>query len=243
MEDQNFKTSFIPTKPIQPVTRGGDLGRTSGGNFLTVITIVIFVATLLASAGVFGYRWTLDRKVNNQIAELEKVKESLNSPLINEADRLNSRIESVKSLLAKHVAPDQIFSLLEQTTLQTVKFDNLSYQQEADGVIKINAAGQALGFQSIVLQSDQYGDTGYLRNILFSGLQPNSQGGGVNFNLQGTVDNQLVLYRTKLTKENNATTTDSGTGTDTDNSGGDSFEFPDGSATGTATGSATTTGN
>lgn len=230
MADQNFKTSFIPTKPIQPVSKGGNLGRTGHTDFLNLLTLIIFLAMAVVAGGVFVYKIQLESKVNTQLAELEAVRKTLDSPLINEADRLNTRIESVKVLLQNHLAPSELFALLEKTTLKTVQFINLNYVVDVDSVIRVIADGQALGYESIVLQSQQYGDTTYLRNILFSGLQPNLVLGGINYDLDGTVDGQLILYRKRLDRESSAPAAT----TQPDNSSsaeGESFEFPDAETT------------
>ncbi|HRY31271.1 MAG TPA: hypothetical protein P5328_02695 [Candidatus Paceibacterota bacterium] len=226
MTDQNFKTSFIPSKPIQPVSRGGGLGR-GHGSLPNVVTLIIFLLSIVTSGVVFGYRVFLEKQVAGQIAQLETVRKTLDSPLVNEADRLNTRIESVKNLLQDHLAPSEIFNLLEQSTLKTVQFRNMTYTAESDGTIKISANGVASGYEAIVLQSEQYGKTGYLRDVLFTNLQPAQQGGGVTFSLAAALDKSLVLYKSRIKRESGSVEE---TNSDEPDSG-DSFEFPSGSPT------------
>lgn len=222
MADQNFKTSFIPSKPIQPVTRGGELGVNRGSNFLTIITIVIFLATCVVSGGVYFYKITLEKSVEGQIAELQKIKSTLDPSIVGDSDRLNTKINAIKELLENHVAPSEILALLEEHTLKTLNFDTFTYKKEDSSNISISAVGQAKGFETIVLQSDKYSATSFLRNILFSGLQPNQQTAGVRFNLSGNVDPKLILYRDKLNRES----TPAPTPTVNNNSAGTSFEQP-----------------
>ncbi len=221
MTDQNFKTSFIPAKPIQPVSKGGGLGM-SRGNFLNIITLVMFLISAVVWASFYFYEIYLEKQIAKQNNQLDEVKKTLVSELVNEAYKLNTRMESVKVLLYNHISPSEIFNLLEKSTLKTVQFNNFTFKVESDGTIKIEAAGAANSYESIVLQSEKYGKTGYLRNVLFSGLQP-SQGGGVNFELTATVDRDLVLYRGRLSREENST--DSVESQD-NISEGESFEFP-----------------
>ncbi len=226
MTDQNFKTSFIPTKPIQPVSRGGRLGG-GHGNFLNIITLGIFILSIVLSGGVFGYKFILEKNYDDGIEELENVKKSLDTPLVNEADRLNNRINSVKSIFDSHLAPSRLITLLESKTLKTIQFNSLSFRKEADGSFKITADGIANDYGSIVAQSEQYGKTTFLKDVLFSGLQPNSQG-GVNFVLDAIVDQPLISFKKKVEDLNSGTPTEPVSNSP---SKGDSFEFPNGTST------------
>lgn len=228
MADKDFKTSFIPNKPVQAVSRGGGLGKKSGGSFLTAVTTVIFLAVLVIAAGVYLYGLSLQKQIANQERALAEAQAAFNPAFIAEAVRLNDRIESVKKLLANHKSPSQIFELMEETTLRTVQFTSLSYSTDEEGTIKIEADGAAAGFESVVLQSDGYGATGYLRDILFSGLQNNTTG-GVSFDLAGTVDPQLVLFRNSITSgSSNAGMNDTNSGNNNGASDVNSFENPTG---------------
>ena len=199
MTDQNFKTSFIPTKPIQTVSKGGKLG-ISKGNFLNILTLGIFLVTIVITGGVVIYKIYLQKQVSNQIVQLEGARAALDSPLVTEADRLNTRMKNVVSLLDEHLAPSELFALLEKKTLKTVQFNDLTYTVEADGKVKIEASGSASSYEAIVSQSQEYGKSTYLKDILFTDLQP-SQTGGVSFNLSGTVDGDLVLYKNRIENE------------------------------------------
>lgn len=215
MAENNLKTSFIPTKKTQPVGKGGALRGNKGVNFVNVIAIFVFVVTLLVAAGVFFYKFQLQNHITSQREELVQAQRAFDPDFINKATLLDNRIESVKKLLLNHKSPSQVFALLEQTTLQTVQFTSLEYSTAEDGKISLSATGVANDFESVVLQSDSYGDTGYLRDILFSGLQNRDE--GVLFNLEGTVDSEFVLYRNSLASDR--TTSASASDNDDDNSG------------------------
>jgi hypothetical protein len=132
-----------------------------------------------------------------QLQTLEKARQSFEPTFITEANRLNLRIENVNRILNNHLAPSAIFALLQEFTLQTVSFDRFLFQDGADGTIKVAAAGEADSFRSIVLQSDKFGQSGYLRDVLFAGLEPNDRG-NINFTMEASIDPQLVLYRKHL---------------------------------------------
>ncbi len=223
MLDRQVKTSFIPSKPIQNVKAGGSLNHSKKGNFLSVVTFIIFIATLIVAGATFAYKLSLSQVISKQNTNLIKIQESFNPTLINEALRLNNRIESVGYLLEKHTSPSQIFMLLEEFTLETVQFKSLSYNTEQDGQIRINIGGLADSFRSVVLQSDSYGNTGYLRDVLFTNLQPNEQN-NISFTLDGIIGSELVLYSNSLVPSSQTTPSPDIDNTDTD---GSSFEFPE----------------
>jgi uncharacterized membrane protein len=222
MTDQNFKTSFIPTKPIQPISKGGGLG-VSSGNFLNIITLVIFLISIAASGGVFAYKILLQKNDEKGIKALEEAKQTFNIPLVNEADKLNSRIMSVKVLLNNHLSPSKLFDLLESHTLKTIQFNNLSIIKESDGTFKISATGianrynDASGYEAIILQSKEY--SSFLQDVLFTGVQPTQQG-SVSFILDAKVDKKLIEYKNKIEDSNIEINDD-------ETSDGESFEFPD----------------
>ncbi|HMP67280.1 MAG TPA: hypothetical protein PKA60_00840 [Candidatus Paceibacterota bacterium] len=204
MPEQNFKTSFIPSKPIQPIKKGGNLGGGSGfGSIINIIAIVIFLSTIVVSVGVYVYKISLNNVIEKQNEEFIAIRALLDSPVIKDADRLNTKINNIKLILENHIAPSEILELLQSTTRQTLKFDTLTYKRESPTGASIVIAGQAKGFETIVLQSDSYSKTRLLKDVLFTGLQPGNDGVGVRFNLSAIVDNDLILYSKMLAKQQN----------------------------------------
>lgn len=197
MVEQKFKTSFIPKKQTQP---GNSIGRVvkGGSGLVSGLSVIIFIITLVAAGGVYAYKYTLKGKVSSQKQALIAAKQGIDPVFISNTTRLNDRIKSVKSLISKHVAPAQIFTLLENETLKTVRFDSLQYSQTEDGELNLSLSGEAKSYQSIVLQSDRYGNTGKIRDVLFSGLQPVKESGVISFDFEGLVEPATVLYSNLL---------------------------------------------
>jgi hypothetical protein len=197
MVEQKFKTSFIPKKQAQPSHKIGRVVK-SGASLMTVIATVIFIISLIAAGVVFAYKYTLKGKVESQKQDLIKAKQGIDPVFIANATRLNDRIKSVQSLIDKHVAPSQLFTLLENETLKTVRFNSLQYFQDDDGNLGLEISGEAKSYQSIVLQSDRYGFTGKIRDVLFSGLQPIVEENIISFDFEGLVEPAAVLYSNLL---------------------------------------------
>lgn len=193
MEPQ-FKTSFIPKKPIAGPLPGSAVSRLAGVNFLTLLATVIFLAAVLFGVGIVLYNSQLERQIANQVQTLKDVQESFEPNFIAQATRLNKRIVAAERLLERHVSPSAIFAELEQSTLQTISLNNFTFADNVDGKVMIRASGEGDSFRSIVLQSDQFGKSGYMRDVLFSGLEPNTNN-NVDFTFEATLDPKLISYR------------------------------------------------
>jgi hypothetical protein len=193
MEPQ-FKTSFIPKKPIAGPLPGSAVSRLAGINFLTLLATVIFLAAVLFGAGIFFYNDQLERQIEKQLATLVQVQQSFEPNFIAQATRLNQRIVAAERLLERHISPSAIFAELEASTLQTVSLNNFTFSDNVDGKIMIRASGEGDSFRSIVLQSDQFGKSGYMRDVLFSGLEPNARN-NVDFTFEAVLDPKLISFR------------------------------------------------
>ncbi|MEY2641062.1 MAG: hypothetical protein RL150_455 [Candidatus Parcubacteria bacterium] len=196
MEPQ-FKTSFIPKKPIAGPLPGSAVSRLAGINFLTLLATVVFLAAVLFGAGIFLYNNQLERQIENQVAMLREVQQTFEPNFIAQATRLNQRIVSAERLLERHVSPSAIFAELEASTLQTVSLNNFTFSDNVDGKIIIRASGEGDSFRSIVLQSDQFGKSGYMRDVLFSGLEPNPRG-NVDFTFEAVLDPKLISFKSAV---------------------------------------------
>ncbi len=193
-EQTKFTTSFIPKKPLTPAVEGYK----SSSSYLTIVTVAIFLGTLVFGGGLFIYKISVEREIASQLDQLKKVKSEFDVNFIKEATRLNTKINAVKILIDKHQAPSAVFELLQETTLATVRFNNFKYSTDkTKGNINIDASGVGLGYPSIVLQSDEFGKTGALKDVVFSSVQP-SESGLVSFSFKSGIDPTLVLYRKNL---------------------------------------------
>lgn len=191
--ETRFKNSFIPKKPIQ-VGTGMQAPRKRGGkSFFTLLSVVLFSVAIGGTVGMFMWKLAIEKTIAGQIATLKKDRDSLDSEFISKATKLNQRIIAANRLIEKHVAPSIVFNLLEDTTLKTVQFVQFQFVDGEDGLVKVVSEGIGDKFTSIVLQSDEFGKTGELRDVIFSDLQP-TEDNDVNFRFEATIDPRLLLY-------------------------------------------------
>lgn len=197
--ETRFNNSFIPKKPIQ-VGTGMQVPRKKGGkSFFTLLSFVLFVVAIGGSVGMFMWKIALNKTIEGQIATLKRDRDSLDSDFISEATILNQRIIAANRLLEKHVAPSIIFNLLQDSTLKTVQFVRFQFVDGEDGLVKIVSEGLGDEFTSIVLQSDEFGETGFMRDVIFSDLQP-TEDDDVNFRFEATIEPKLILYSRSVLK-------------------------------------------
>lgn len=202
--DNQLKTSFIPRKNLEVTTANFQTGtssihRTSGGvNFFSIIAFIIFAVTIGVLVFTFVWQIKLRKDIVQQVEIMKKVRDDFDEKFIQDALRLNTRIEQAGHILQNHVSPSSLYALLQDYTRQTVSFSNFTFKDNQDGTIAINGEGSAARYESIVLQSDSFGKSGYLRNVIFTDLRPNLTDTTISFSLQATLDPKLILYRKSL---------------------------------------------
>ena len=197
MAETKFTTSFIPKKTVPTVSTGGYMKKRKSSSILTLIAFVIFISTIIIAVVTFLYKVKLESDIQNQSETLKIAGESLDQEFISKAVRLSERISGVQNLLDNHLSPSQVFYLLEDWTITTLRFNSLNFSLNEDGQLDLSGSGVASGFESIIQQSDKYGESNYLRNIIFSGLQSNAEG-LVSFGFQGNANRKLINYRENL---------------------------------------------
>lgn len=190
--EPKFKTSFIPKQslessvaPQKSQRRGVGLGI---GSF---ISLIVFLAAVGLSAGLFLYERYLTESIVTKKDTLERARDAFQPALIRELTRLDTRIQAAKEILEKHVAPSAIFGILEQVTLESVRYDSFDYSSN-DGFPTVSMAGVATDFEAVALQSDAYGENNFLIEPVVSDLD--SEDGSITFAFKAGVEAQTVSF-------------------------------------------------
>jgi hypothetical protein len=192
--EPKFQTSFIPKKPI--VTSGSIVKKSI--DFFAIIATILFLGSLILLAAVYAWKYTLTKKVAISEASLVKAKDQFDQEFIGYVNRLNSRIETSKDLLNKHVGASTIFSFLASHTLKTISYTDFSYSYETDGTVKVVLRGVAKSYSTVALQSEEFGKQNqYIKSPIFSDLNPD-QTGNVTFTLTAFLDKNLISYQKNL---------------------------------------------
>lgn len=204
--DNQIKTSFIPRKSIDAtvsVASNPQPKARAARTIFSIIATIIFLGVIAGAVFTFVWQIKLKKDILNQVAVMQEARKSFEDSFINNASRLNTRIEESYKMLQNHVSPSTLYSLLEEYTLQTVAFSSFSFKDNLDGSISVSGSGEAARYESIVLQSDAFGKSGYLRNVIFTNLQPDANSNHIGFSFEATLDPKLVFYSRSLTPSNN----------------------------------------
>lgn len=189
--DLQPQVSFIPKKPLTAST-ASSVGTPS---ILWIVAIFIFIASVFAAVGVFGYAFFLQKRIADAKEDLEIARKAFDPTSIQDLIRLNARLNQGGKLLASHIAPSAIFDFLEANTLTTVRFTSFQYATNPDGSISLSLSGNALNFSSVALQSDQFGAAvGTLKNVIFSNVNIDPVTGIVGFGVSANINPAVLDY-------------------------------------------------
>lgn len=198
--DKEFQTSFVPKKTIaeKEPSRGG--GTFSG--IANLLSLVIFIASILAAGGAYFYRSSMENKVEEYKASLERARAAFEPALITELQVLDKRMIAASEILSNHVAVSPIFELLGEITLPTVRYSDFSYEfnPENKNLVDVEITGEARGYNYIALQADLFGENKFIKNPIFSDFTLD-QNGNVDFALTFSVDRSLVVYESFLERQ------------------------------------------
>lgn len=191
--ETKFQTSFIPKTTLDPIANNA-AHRPLG--FFSFITSIIFFITVLVAGGAFGWHKYLDSSKLKIQSDLDRNIKSFEPQTLDEYVRLNNRIDSAKTLLAKHVAVSYVFDFLEEQTIQSVKFNDFKYEIGTDGSALLTMNGEAKSYNAVAYQAEVFGKERALKTPLFSNLDLDTFG-NVIFNFTTKVDPGFITYTRK----------------------------------------------
>src|SRR3989338_2014575 len=123
------KTSFIPkqamVKTPQPVRSVG---------WPTALAMFLAVAAILVYGGLFMYQSILKNDIKNLSVSLDRAKGAFETNLIAELQIIDARLSTGGMLLKQHSAMSPLFSLLEEKTVQTLRYKNFALKTIGDGM-------------------------------------------------------------------------------------------------------------
>ncbi len=198
--DPNVQGSFIPKQALSAQTRGGGMG------LFFLVSLIIFALSLVGAGGAFAYTGILKGQLKDKDASLQLEEGAFDAGTIQDLLRTDSRIEQAKLLLQKHVSTVGIFTLLSQITEPNVQFTSMNLALNPDGSGTLTLSGSADSFATVALQSDAFGASKVLRDVIFSGIAV-GQDSKVSFSVNATVESQVLLYSRSLSGQDTSVQT------------------------------------
>ena len=195
--DPKFQSSFIPKGPTTSFAPGAVMGqKVQEKSLLSFLAIIIFTIAILLALGVFGYKFYLKYRIDRMGTDLETARATLNQETITELTRLDNRMKSVQTLLARHHVLTPLFAFLEVSTPKTVRFNSFQYTTSERG-LEISMEGEARGYAALAFLADSFSRSENFKDVIFSNLNLNEKG-DVKFSFSATVDQKFLSYQREI---------------------------------------------
>jgi len=212
--EPKFNTSFIPKKSLQADVSGTTPGRyvhrrsVKGPGYF--IALLIFLASVAASVGIFGYTKLVEQSIADLSKQVEATRATFKPEVIGELSRVDTRMRNATTLLHNHVAVSEMFSLLEKITLKDVSYTALEYHMGLDttpSALVLN--GNARTMKSVALQTDQFAKSDYIHDPNVTQLERDFSNDTTTFSIGLSVDPRLISYEQSLDTRMSAVETSS----------------------------------
>lgn len=212
--ETKFQTSFIPKRPLIPVSGLTQSAPHRSVSFLMVIAVLLFIASIGVAGGSYFYKSYLESSQVRYKEELALREKQFNPDLIEELKRQNVKIDLGKQLIQNHIAVSQIFDIIGRLTIENVRFTSMDLtvgQNPSDG-IKVSMKGYGTSLSAVAWQSDvlgqleKYGLRKVVKNPILSDPALD-QAGLVSFGFSASIDPDSLSYIKSLQPESTATST------------------------------------
>jgi hypothetical protein len=180
-------TSFVPKQPVTPGRR-----RTSGTNPFLAIALFILGAMVIGCGAVFGYNYFLQKVAKSKAEQVVAAQNKIDQGTVTQFIRLRDRFTAAKSVLDHQIAMSQFLDVIENLTLQNVRFSSLQVTVKQERQATVTMAGTARSFNALAAESAALASDKRIKRAIFSGISV-KDGNSVGFNLTAELDPSLVI--------------------------------------------------
>ena len=196
--EPKFQTSFIPKRPVMDNPKSA-LPVVKTTNIFSVAANLIFVLTLLASAGLFGYKYLLIKQITDADRQLNAAREAFEADKVEDLLDASTRITTTKNLLEKHFVVSEILVLMQQLTVKNMRFDEFNFKNK-NGSPTLEMIGEGSTYNAIAEQSDTFNQNGFFKNQTFNDFSLTDTG-TVRAKYLTNLSPELISYK-KLIEDN-----------------------------------------
>lgn len=190
--DNSFQTSFIPKKSMVATP-----SKVAGApkSLLNIISVFILIIVGLMSGGFFLYKSYLIKQKDILSSSLSKVKDSFDKDTITQLQLFDKRISISKQILSSHIVFSPMFRLLADLTIPNVQYTKFT-EDATENSFTVKISGVAKDYKSVAIQANIFNTSKgrYFKDIIFSNLVRDIKNGYVTFDLDFTVDPELLSY-------------------------------------------------
>jgi hypothetical protein len=194
--DPKFQTSFIPKKPVVIGGLSASIPREESVSIFYVISIIVFIVALLASAGLYGYKIIITKQLQEAETNLNSARDAFDPVAVRELIDVSKRTKFASHLLDKHVAVSHVFDVLGTSTISRFRFINLIYKEDETGS-SISADVETLNYAMFSQQEKIFSKTNIFSNPAFSDFVV-SDTGTIRGKLSMSVNESSLSYKQSL---------------------------------------------
>lgn len=176
------KQPTVPQRSLERAERGMGI--------VFVVALLFFLVALGLYGAVYLYRGELQSSIDEATRELAQVEEELEPEIIAEIARVDRGLLTARSLLREHVHPSRIFQLLEDNTLQTVRYDSFSY---ALNQATVTLSGEVDNFTNLTREIALLRSLPAVTAVSFSNIALKGEG-KIGFSLGITFNKNLLHF-------------------------------------------------
>lgn len=190
-----INSSFIPKKEFKKKEEKNFKNKPKL-NIFFLISLIIFLSTLLIGVGVYLYELQLVDQNKKYQEKFASNKDAFSIETIKKFVELEKRIDASSKLLKQHYNILPIFEYLEKNTLVDITLDSFVLEEAGEN-IKVVAKGRASDLSDLQLQSREYAKNLNVSSLVLSNITKNNVGETV-FDLEFSIDKTYLTTRTFL---------------------------------------------
>ena len=187
----NFQSSFIPTIPKDPTSK--EVFKKGKTGILGMLVIILFVASIVLSVGLYVYKYILQNDITALQSELAEAEGNIDKETINEMAKFSGKLDVVRTIITKHRVVSNFLDILAKNTVSSVYFTDFHYGELMPNELSINMEGRAVNYASLALQSDIFSKNESFKFVDFSNLDL-VEGGSVSFKVTVIVDPRVSIF-------------------------------------------------
>lgn len=181
------------------------------------LNAAMFIGTMLFTLAIVGavLAFLFDNLASDELSQsktdLLTARDQFQPNEILQLNRFSNRLEVVGQLLSEHRRLAPVFAEIEDHTLEVIQLKNAEIAYNDDNSLTVAGEGEAADFASLALQSDEFSNSEFLSNPIFSNFQRNNDDDLVSFQYTINVNARLTepLSVINFDNENDTDVTDS----------------------------------
>jgi hypothetical protein len=190
MEPQ-FQSSFIPKKSVDSGIKMVDAK--SPTSLFSILTVVVVILTIVASAALFVYQRILQNQINQVQTNIVSAREAFQPDTIKQLIDVSSQISMTEKLLNSHILISQIFNILQNLTVRKISFTDFTYTSQG-GVPSVTMDGESQSYNALAEQYNIFNGSGLVQNPAFSNFVL-AQDGNISFTFSANIDPSAISYQ------------------------------------------------